>query len=141
MRQPNSLNIIFSMNTYTMFTSGADDMASTTTKCAPVLLYKMTDVLNWTSDMDVTPTELLAEHRLVLAGDFGRPGDAGGLTKNKKGSLGGCYKCPTDVSFLLSYIDMKYLGIQRVKPFPIIETVGVLSRSLVKFDEGTIHPP
>ena len=46
----------------------------------------MTDVLkvNWTSEMEVTLTELLAEHRLVLAGDFGRPGDAGGLTKNQK---------------------------------------------------------
>ena len=97
MRQPNRLSVIFSMNTYNVYFRCRRPGINNTTKCAPVLLYTMDEVFNWTSDIKVTLTDLLTDHWLVLAGDFGWPGDAGDL--QKKCGLGGWHKCPTDVIF------------------------------------------
>ena len=38
----------------------------------------------WTGAMEATLVELLEKYKLVVDGDFGRPGDKNGLTKTNK---------------------------------------------------------
>ena len=109
MRQPNSLGaIFFEEHIYNVYFRCRRPSIDNTTKCAPVSLYTVAEVLNWTSDIEVTLTDLLAEHRLVLAGDFGRPGDASGLRKRKR--PGRLSQMPYRCKFSLFNVNIFYIG-------------------------------